>query len=59
MNQEIQSNSWKNPTIVITNTRADMIYKAMEEMDSLETFPSIHQVHTLDFSIESILRGRP
>ena len=24
-----------------------MIYKAMEEMDSLETFPSIHQVHTL------------
>ena len=24
-----------------------MIYRAMEEMDSLETFPSIHQVHTL------------
>ena len=32
------------PAMVITNTRVDLLYKAMEEMDNTETFPSIHQV---------------
>jgi len=37
------------PAMVITNTRADMIYKAMEEVDSLETYPSIHQVTDMEY----------
>ena len=32
------------PVMFITNTRADLIYKAMEELDYKETLPSIHQV---------------
>ena len=34
------------PAMFITNTRADLLYKAMEEMDSSKTFPSIYQVRT-------------